>query len=75
MRANFLKPITRTNCRCFSTETDHGKKLRYNKEMFKNPYIERHQLKRESVSDDFHKHTTGLTGLYVNERPHEGQFS
>ncbi|KAE9554757.1 hypothetical protein FO519_002018 [Halicephalobus sp. NKZ332] len=37
--------------------------------MYNNPYIFRFKKKNE-VSPDFHKKTTGLTGLFVNENPH-----
>uniref|UniRef100_A0A7E4V8S9 NADH dehydrogenase [ubiquinone] 1 alpha subcomplex subunit 5 n=1 Tax=Panagrellus redivivus TaxID=6233 RepID=A0A7E4V8S9_PANRE len=37
--------------------------------MYQNPYIFRFKKKNE-VSPDFHKKTTGLTGLFVNEHPH-----
>uniref|UniRef100_A0AC34QHM8 Uncharacterized protein n=1 Tax=Panagrolaimus sp. JU765 TaxID=591449 RepID=A0AC34QHM8_9BILA len=37
--------------------------------MYQNPYIARFKRKSE-VSPDFHKKTTGLTGLFVNEHPH-----
>ncbi|MFH4982971.1 hypothetical protein AB6A40_009680 [Gnathostoma spinigerum] len=37
--------------------------------MYQNPYINRYKMKSK-VSPDFHKQTTGLTGLFVNEHPH-----
>ncbi|CAB3405741.1 unnamed protein product [Caenorhabditis bovis] len=37
--------------------------------MYENPYINRFKA-RSQVSDGFHKKSTGLTGLFVNEHPH-----
>lgn len=37
--------------------------------MYENPYINRFKA-RSKVSEDFHKKTTGITGLFVNEHPH-----
>uniref|UniRef100_A0A0N5AA21 Complex I subunit B13 n=1 Tax=Syphacia muris TaxID=451379 RepID=A0A0N5AA21_9BILA len=37
--------------------------------MYNNPYIARFK-ERSKVSPNFHKQTTGLTGLFVNEHPH-----
>ncbi|WKX89650.1 hypothetical protein Q1695_008922 [Nippostrongylus brasiliensis] len=37
--------------------------------MYNNPYVARFK-QRSKVSPDFYKKTTGLTGLFVNERPH-----
>ena len=37
--------------------------------MYNNPYIARFK-KRSQVTDGFHKTSTGLTGLFVNEHPH-----
>uniref|UniRef100_A0A1I7UDF9 NADH dehydrogenase [ubiquinone] 1 alpha subcomplex subunit 5 n=1 Tax=Caenorhabditis tropicalis TaxID=1561998 RepID=A0A1I7UDF9_9PELO len=37
--------------------------------MYENPYINRFKA-RSKVSEAFHKKTTGITGLFVNEHPH-----
>ncbi|CAI5448259.1 unnamed protein product [Caenorhabditis angaria] len=37
--------------------------------MYENPYINRFKA-RSKVSEDFHKKSTGITGLFVNENPH-----
>ncbi|CAD6191956.1 unnamed protein product [Caenorhabditis auriculariae] len=37
--------------------------------LYENPYINRYKAKSK-VSEGFHKKTTGLTGLFVNENPH-----
>ncbi|KAL3101502.1 hypothetical protein niasHT_004824 [Heterodera trifolii] len=40
-------------------------------DFYENKYVLLHQRAREKVSPDFHKQTTGLNGLYVNENPHK----
>ncbi|CAJ0963948.1 unnamed protein product, partial [Mesorhabditis belari] len=37
--------------------------------MYENPYVKRFKAKTK-VSPDYHKQSTGLTGLFVEEHPH-----
>lgn len=66
MRSNRLlkfSPVLRQSIRL---QSDEKLKRELNTDMFNNPYIQRHQERRDNVSPSFHKQTTGLTGMYAH---------